>query len=130
MGVMLVKQVRKRDTRNHVSHSQPFISLDCFGKRKGQGKKNQYPEYLSLLLTQGKTYRDYTVLRLCIHSAPLTHIVLACYFVSVFLSILVFSKTFNYRSVTQDELRLIDLSNQRVAKKLSLTKARVLGTPS
>lgn len=32
MGVMLVKQVRKRETRNHVSHSEPFTSR--FGKRE------------------------------------------------------------------------------------------------
>lgn len=81
---MLVKQVRKRETWRHASHSQLFNSLDWFGKSKGHGKKiNTLSVYSVLWEREREINRYYTVLRLCIHSALMIHIMLAFYFVHV-----------------------------------------------
>ncbi len=85
---MLVTQVRKRETRTHVSHSQSFNSVDSFGRQKGQEKIITLSvQYIFYCVTVRKKIKNYTVLRLCIHSALLTYIVLAHYFTVSFLVI-------------------------------------------
>lgn len=75
MGVMLVKQVRRREARRHVSHSQPFNSLNWFGKRKSQQNKINTLSVQYILCCVSE--------RPCIHSDLLTHIVLVSHLVSV-----------------------------------------------